>query len=251
MVDEGLLIMLSISIVLIVLFIIYMTQKRLQEDQVQEDQALEDRILEDQAQEDQEPEPQVLEDRMPEDQILEDQAPERQALEVPIAKMIVKRGFGNEDEGSSICTICGSPLSGFGRFGGFCNSCMEWNYDRGLYLFQREKYGPSAESLFILAAYEMAHYRCQGGDYLGTLYVTPGSLIFTDGNSMRFILLFSDVTKVSATRGKAQQLTVLVQGEEYVSGYHNFDLQGSSYDGADGEDLLRVSRLIQSWEEAV
>lgn len=152
--------------------------------------------------------------------------------------------------GSAVCSICGKPLTGFGKSGGYCSSCMEWNYDRGLYLFRREQFGPSAESLFILTAYDKVHYRCQGGDHLGTLYVTPGSLIFTAEKDMRFILLYSDVTKVSATKGRAQQLSVLVQGEEYASGYHNFDLQGSSYDGAGGEDLLRICRLIQNWEEA-
>lgn len=152
--------------------------------------------------------------------------------------------------GSAVCSICGKPLKGFGKSGGYCSSCMEWNYDRGLYLFRREQFGPSAESLFILTAYDKVHYRCQGGDHLGTLYVTPGSLIFTTEKDMRFILLYSDVTKVSATKEIAQQLTVLVQGEEYASGYHNFDLQGSSYDGAGGEDLLRICHLIQNLEEA-
>ena len=186
-------------------------------------------------------------------QPLQPQAPLQAAPqpERPIVNTARKTSLRDEDGDSSVCSICGKPLTGFGRFGGFCTSCTEWNYDRGFYLLSREKYGPAAESLLILAAYENVHYRCQTGDYTGKLYVTPGSLIFTAGNNMRFILLFSDVTKVSATKGSTQQLTVLVQGEEYTSAYHNFDLQGNSYDGANGEDLLRICQLIQRAKDSV
>ena len=82
---------------------------------------------------------------------------------------------------------------------------------------------------------------------MGILYVTPGSLIFCANGGKRFILLFSDISKVSAARGAAQQLTILVNGDEYTSRYHNIDLQGHSYDGAGGEDLPRVCSLIQQF----
>lgn len=166
-------------------------------------------------------------------------------------KGVIGKSLRDGDGGSAACAICGKRLEGFGRFGGFCSSCIEWDYDRGLYMLHREMYGPSAESLLILAAYENVQYRSKTGEYTGMLYVTPGSLIFTSGRNMRLILLFSDVSKVTATRGYAQQLTILAQGEEYASEYHNFDLQGSSYDGANYEDLLRIRRLIQKYAEAV
>lgn len=99
--------------------------------------------------------------------------------------------------------------------------------------------------MFILAAYENVRYRSESGDYPGKLYVTPGSLIFMAGNDVRLILLYSDVVKISATSGRNQQLTILTRGDEYASEYHNIDLQGCSYDGANYEDLQRICQLIQ------
>lgn len=148
-------------------------------------------------------------------------------------------GFG------SVCSVCGQPMIGFGRFGGYCLSCKSWNYDRTVYLEKSTAYGVAAESLFILAAYPDTHCRCSGEDYTGVLYVMPGAMILKAQNGKRFLIPYADISAVSATKGVNQQLIILVRGDDTQPLSYSIDLKGCSYDGANGEDFLRIRQLIQ------
>lgn len=105
--------------------------------------------------------------------------------------------------------------------------------------------GPETETLFVLVAYENVHCRTQGQDYTGILYVMPDMLILKVNSTERLMIPFDDISAVSATKGAAQQLIVLIQGEDVQPISYNIDLRGASYDGADGEDLFRIRQLIQ------
>lgn len=145
----------------------------------------------------------------------------------------------------SACPSCGQTMVSFGRFGGYCSACNAWNYDRAAYLEKKALYGSAAETLFVLAAYENVHCRTQGQDYTGILYVMPGMLILKVNSDERLMIPFDNISAVSATKGAAQQLIVLVQGEDAQPISYNIDLKGASYDGAGGEDLFRIRQLIQ------
>lgn len=145
----------------------------------------------------------------------------------------------------SACPSCGQVMVSFGRFGGYCSACNVWNYDRAAYLEKKALYGSAAETLFVLAAYENVHCRTQGQDYTGILYVMPGMLILKVNSDERLMIPFDNISAVSATKGAAQQLIVLVQGEDTQPISYNIDLKGASYDGAGGEDLFRIRQLIQ------
>lgn len=149
------------------------------------------------------------------------------------------------DGSGTVCPTCGKTMVSFGRFGGYCPSCNAWNYDRAAYLEKKAAYGPAAETLFVLAAYENAHCRTQGQDYTGILYVMPSMLILKINSNERLMIPFDNISAVSATKGAAQQLIVLVQGEDAQPISYNIDLKGASYDGAGGEDLFRIRQLIQ------
>lgn len=145
----------------------------------------------------------------------------------------------------SACPSCGQTMVSFGRFGGYCSACNAWNYDRAAYLEKKALYGLAAETLFVLVAYENVHCRTQGQDYTGILYVMPGMLILKVNSDERLMIPFDNISAVSATKGAAQQLIVLVQGEDAQPISYNIDLKGASYDGAGGEDLFRIRQLIQ------
>lgn len=151
----------------------------------------------------------------------------------------------DEDGFGSACPSCGQVMVGFGRFGGYCSACKAWNYDRGAYLEKKAVYGPSADSLFILAAYGNVHCRTQGQDYVGILYIMPGSLIMKANNGKHFRVFFDEISAVSATKGVTQQLTILVRGDDTQPVSYNIDFKGASYDGAGGEDIVRIRQLIQ------
>lgn len=146
---------------------------------------------------------------------------------------------------ASGCSVCGQPMIGFGRFGGYCISCKSWNYDRAAYVEKSTTYGLAAESLFVLAAYPNTHCRCRGEDYMGVLFVMPGAMILKAQNGKRLLIPYADISAVSVTKGVNQQLIILVRGDDTQPLSYNIDLKGCSYDGANGEDLLRIRQLIQ------
>lgn len=148
-------------------------------------------------------------------------------------------GFG------SVCSGCGQPMIGFGRFGGYCVSCKSWNYDRAAYQEKSTAYGVAAESLFILAAYPNTHCRYKGEDYTGVLFVMPGAMILKAQNGRRLQVSYADISAVSASKGMNQQLVILVRGDDTQPTSYNIDLKGCSYDGANGEDFQRIRQLIQ------
>lgn len=106
-------------------------------------------------------------------------------------------------------------------------------------------YGVAAESLFVLAAYPDTHCRCSGEDYTGVLFVMPGVMVLKARNGKRLLIPYADISAVSATKGEHQQLVILVRGDDTQPHSYNIDLKGCSYDGANGEDLLRIRQLIQ------
>lgn len=136
-------------------------------------------------------------------------------------------------------------MIGFGRFGGYCASCKSWNYDRAAYLEKSTTYGLAAETLFVLAAYPNTHCRYNGQDYTGILYVMPGAMILKAQNGKQIPIPYANISAVSATKGATQQLTILVRGDDTQPISYNIDLRGCSYDGANGEDFLRIRQLIQ------
>lgn len=151
----------------------------------------------------------------------------------------------DEDGFGSVCSVCGQPMIGFGRFGGYCVSCKSWNYDRAAYQEKLTAYGAAAESLFVLAAYPNTHCRCRGEDYTGVLFVMPSAMILKAQNGKRLQIPYADISAVSATKGVNQQLVILVRGDDTQPLSYNIDLKGCSYDGANGEDFLRIRQLIQ------
>ena len=175
----------------------------------------------------------------PQDSSLQDGSPQNNASRNIIPSLRDGDGF------DIACPNCGKTMVSFGRFGGYCPSCNAWNYDRIAYLEKKAGYESEAETMFVLAAYENVHCRTQGQDYTGILYVTPGMLILKVNSIEQLMIPFDSISAVSATKGAAQQLVVLVQGDDAQPISYNIDLKGASYDGADGEDLFRIRRLIQ------
>lgn len=163
----------------------------------------------------------------------------------------------DEDGGKANCVYCGKSVVGFGGAGGYCKACGRWSYDRARYIADLHGYGESAESLWVLMAYADAHLRSAGTDIKGTLIIMPGQLIARTRPELglkRKAIRYADISVVSATTGAAQQLTILTKA---VSGGQgalqtesvSIDLSGRSYDGADGQDLTRITQLIDEYDK--
>lgn len=153
-----------------------------------------------------------------------------------------KDGYG------CLCPDCKEPLVGFGRYGGYCNTCMGWRYDKNNYKEKNTLYGAAADSLVILAAYDNVYYQCAGEDGTGILYVTPGALLINGGNGSNYRIPYSEIDSVFATTGLDQQMVIQEYERSGRTFSHQVYLNGMTYDGADGSDFKRICQLIQEYK---
>lgn len=176
----------------------------------------------------------------------------------------------DESGAFSICPKCGARLIGYGDVGGYCERCGEWHVDHELTLKRLRTYSPAAETLCTIIAYD--NVKMAGSTFyniFGTLFVTPFSLLFRpesksaamarDGGVLRrapeiggraMQSPYSDIGACIATKGSSQALTVSYKPDRgRLAAGCWFELQGRSYDKAEGTDMKRLSVLVNQFRE--
>jgi len=153
----------------------------------------------------------------------------------------------NEEGYACACKKCGTKVIGYGRAGGFCPICKTWSYDAGMLNDYVEKYGPKSYSAFTLMAYDQSNVnvRMDGKSGAFTMCVTPRSIILRSEYGVCTDIQFEKILSMTASKGVSQQLTIVYKIGEGSSDMKSIsiDLKGATFDGAGGEDLLRIKQL--------
>ena len=173
------------------------------------------------------------------DNFVQPQAPQGFSTFIANPSLRDRRGY------ACVCNECGTAVIGYGRFGGYCPACHKWSFDKQLVSKYVEEYGNSAQTLFPLVAYpkETVCVRSEGKSTNEDLYVCPQSIVLYNGSDLR-VIPFEDMASITASKGASQQLTILIKKAD-EEGYTNInvDLMGNTFDGAEGEDLVRIKQL--------
>jgi hypothetical protein len=152
----------------------------------------------------------------------------------------------SEWDGSNLirqCPVCGGKLIGYGSYGGYCRKCGHWIDDRGVVTSARE-YVPQEETLHILMIYPRVHARVSGQSHFPRMIIMPQSIILAEEGGWHQVIPYQDVLTSTASKGVAQQLTIVLKSDDASAVSVNIDLEGGSYDDQSGEDLYRVKQLI-------
>lgn len=165
----------------------------------------------------------------------------------------------------SFCPRCGERLIGYGDTGGYCVKCGDWSFDNKLIHSRFKLYGKACETLCVLAAYD--DVRMSGHTFyhiFGTLFITPFSLLFRpesnaaamkrDGGELRrspkmtgvaLQTPYNEIASCHTFQGRDPTLGISYKPDPgYFAASCSYELQGKSYDGAEGEDMRRVKQLI-------
>ena len=162
------------------------------------------------------------------------------------APQLKNNGRSNNDGSGYVCACakCNQKLDiAYGIMGGFCRNCNAWSYDRVAHNQKLKQFGASASTYTILVKYPQVHVRINGADRYPSMTVTPNMIILYDTLGWRLDIPFASLKANTASKGIAQQLTLIMDSNGTPLSI-NIDMQGGSYDDLSGEDLYRINKLI-------